>query len=162
VAKKKNPARFENLDKTINRVVEEALYDQDKLEKMWKGRKTLTINQHMDIFSDAETFEKTKNNLVEGKSEFRDWSDNLRFRTFTQLIGMRESLAAGLEFTLAKDYDPFSGEPEDDDDDEQDDDQEENEENYSSYDDGDDYDFSRTYDREPAASTRTEYTGDIY
>jgi hypothetical protein len=151
VVKKKHSARFENIDKTINRVVSEALYDEKKLEKLREGRKSFTINQHLDIFSDTETFEKAKNNLLEGKGEFRDWSDNLRFRTFLQLIGTREALAAGLEFTEARSYDPFSGEPEDDDDEQED----------TSYDDTEeDYDFSIA-DTEPA-TTRIEYTGDAY
>jgi hypothetical protein len=157
VAKKKSFARFENIEKTINRIVNEALYDQEKVKGLWKDRKTLTINQHMDIFQeDPKKFEEIKEALVAGKKEFRDWSDNLRFRTFTQLIGTREALAAGLEFTLANSYDLFTDEPEDEDDD----DQEENEESYSAYDDGDDYDFSIA-DTEPA-TTRIEYTGDIY
>jgi hypothetical protein len=154
VPKKKAVARFENIDKTINRVVNEALYDSEKLKKLREGRKSLTINQHLDVFGDTKTFEEVRDNLLQGKAEFSDWSANLKFRTFLQLIGTREAYAAGLEFILAKNYDPFSGEP---DDGEEDDDQEE-----TSYDDTEeDYDFARI-DREPATTTRTEYTGDIY
>jgi hypothetical protein len=159
VAKKKTVARFENIDRTINRVVSQALYDESKLEKLWEGRKSLTINRYLDIFhEDTKRFDETKEGLIKGTGQFRDWGENLRFRTFMQLIGTAEALSAELTFTETKNYDPFTGEPEDED--EQDEDEYDQEE--TSYDDTEeDYDFSRT-DREPAASNRTEYTGDIY
>ncbi len=152
MAKKKHPARFENIEKTINRVVNEALYDKDKVEKLREGRKSLTLNQHLDIFQeDPKTFEEAKEDLAAGKGEFRDWGDNLRFRTFMHLIGTREALAAGLSFTVSDKYDLFTDEPEEDDDDAQE------EEDYDSDEPGD-YDFSIA-DTEPA-STRIEYTDD--
>jgi hypothetical protein len=156
---RKSVARFENIDKTIDRVVSQALYDKDKLEKLREGRKSLTISQHLDIFhEDTKRFDETKEGLIKGTGQFRDWSDNLRFRTFSHLIGVAEALSAGLTFTESKDYDPFTGEPDDDDEQEQEDEYDQEE---TSYDDTEeDYDFART-DREPA-TTRIEYTGDIY
>ncbi|WP_250123629.1 hypothetical protein [Chroococcidiopsis sp. CCMEE 29] len=153
---KKKVARFKDMDKAIQSVLGEGLYDMEKYDKFDdENRKTLVLDQHADIFKDPADYEKVKQALVEGTGRYKDWGDNARFRAYSALIGTREAYAAGLKLTVAESYDPFTGEPE-----EEDEEEEDSTDKYNYFDDDEDdvsYDFERENNSDDGPSTRTEY-----